>query len=337
MRVKRRLLTLIAFHSLLNFAAGAPMNKSKWMPTECAPAGYPAKIVAARLQLVDKTSVAIPKAFLVNNGWGTIGSLHAVGSENKAVPAQLAIAWLSLTENKFYSGVFDLPAEKIGALFERKIADAAGAEQPGYDTVVVGMAPGGSVAVWLRGDELVTEVFFGKAAATVVDWKLVDNGELSREKFIEDILQSELTEGQLAGLRRESVPMGQWPAWTAKTRLQPVLVGPRKVTRLTIEYWNAEREVVDLARGGAIETKERALPENINVEWEGAGGARRVSRVSFDEEEIFGAMAKIKALKVSEPVELRLEISGIDRSIGVFLRAGEYLFEFKRARVESIR
>lgn len=200
------------------------------------------------------------------------------------------------------------------------------------------MAPGGNVAVWLRGDELVTEVFFGKAAETPVDWKLVYNGDLSRKRYIERTLKSDLTEEQFNQLRRDEIPLDRWSTWSTKTQLQPVL-GGRKLSRLTIEYWNAEREVVALAYGDVIEKKERALPQNVNLGFLGSDGTtRRATLVSFDEHEIFSEVAKIKALKGNDClIDLRFEINETGQSVKTFLQAGDYIFEFKKTTIEAIR
>lgn len=93
------------------------MEKYYWLPTECAPKNYPARIYSGYL-VYEGGSVYVPSSAFINNGWGEIGSTHAVGDDFKPVPYRLDLTWFSYTESKFYTGSFELPKEKISQLFQ---------------------------------------------------------------------------------------------------------------------------------------------------------------------------------------------------------------------------
>lgn len=65
--------------------------------------------------------------------------------------------FFSLTENQFYKGEFDLPYEKILALFRESLE----VDKIPFRKIMVGVAPGGAVSVWLTGGKT-KEVFFGR-------------------------------------------------------------------------------------------------------------------------------------------------------------------------------
>ena len=92
------------------------MNKYGWLPTESSYEKYPMSIIAGDLVFSDGTSIYIPSSKIIENGWGELGSTHVVGERLKPLPVKIEISWFSYTEDKFYSGVFSLPYEKITAI-----------------------------------------------------------------------------------------------------------------------------------------------------------------------------------------------------------------------------
>src|SRR5690625_6974339 len=82
-------------------------------------------------------------------------SSHIVGPDLKPLPDRLKITFLSYLEDQFYEGVFDLPYETILSLFKEQSTNGG----PEYHRIMVGVAPGGYVAVWLKGHIKTTEVF----------------------------------------------------------------------------------------------------------------------------------------------------------------------------------
>ena len=50
--------------------------------------------------------------------WVNLAQVHVVGDDFKPLPNKLVITWFSYIENKFYTGEFDLPYDKIKQLFD---------------------------------------------------------------------------------------------------------------------------------------------------------------------------------------------------------------------------
>ena len=122
-------------------------NTFDWLATECAPKAYPTYLVKGDLIYAAGDSLYVPDHRDVYNGWGVSGSTHVVGDQFKPLPVQLELTWFSYTEDKFYTGKFELPANKLLELFRAGTAapDDENGTNPGkrwrFDRIIVG---------WLR-------------------------------------------------------------------------------------------------------------------------------------------------------------------------------------------
>ena len=185
-------------------------NRFEWLPTECAPKKYPMKIVQGDLIFENGRAAYIPSGKILDNGWGKQGSIHIVGDSFKPVPVKMEIVWFSYTENKFYGGSFDLPHKKMFELFHEGFFMPSTGQKTTYSTIMVGVAPRGEISVWL-GMGIVVEVASFQAEEIDFDWKRVlNNPDVSREEYIQEILKNRLNEKELAILEKEGPPKGQW-------------------------------------------------------------------------------------------------------------------------------
>ncbi len=120
--------------------------KFDWQATDNAPRDYPMEILGGSLIYPESGSLYVPDKIRIAYGWGKPGRSHVVGPDLKPLPNTLAISFFSYTENQFYGGRFALPYDRIVQLFN------AGYDSPRkghitYDQIIVGVAPGGAVAV----------------------------------------------------------------------------------------------------------------------------------------------------------------------------------------------
>ena len=136
---------------------GEPSPRHEWLPTESAPRRYPVQLVSGDL-LFDDDGVYIPDGRLVMNGWGEIGSTHIVGDDLKPLPTSLDLTWFSYAENVFYAGDFTLDGDRLAQMFARGLQAPTRDERADYSRLIVGMAPGGLICVWLAGAGIVHEV-----------------------------------------------------------------------------------------------------------------------------------------------------------------------------------
>lgn len=139
------LLLLVLFSSFTlsqESEAGLFVEKYDWLATESAHAKFPMKLVHGSLHLKDGSSVYVPSKAIFHNGWGETGSIHITGSKYKALPTRLTLSWFSFAENRFYSGDFQLPYDKILQLFKNGFKSPITREKSTYEWIVIGMGPG---------------------------------------------------------------------------------------------------------------------------------------------------------------------------------------------------
>ena len=112
-----------------------------------APALWPAEIHFALLWIDDTVALEVPKRFPLQGRWGEILSTQQLETDGLPMPRKLDMVWLSIVEQTFYSLEADLPTERMEELWQQTDNDG----EPLYTHIVVGMAPYGRVAMWLRG------------------------------------------------------------------------------------------------------------------------------------------------------------------------------------------
>ncbi|MDY0989650.1 DUF2931 family protein [Flavobacterium sp. CFBP9031] len=97
-----------------------------------------------------------------NNGWQEINGMIMGSDYLLSVPDSITTKWFCDTDKILYEGSYKLPREKMLELFRTKAIDFYG-DQNDYNLIVVGMAPGGNVTVWMRGGSASTEICRFKA------------------------------------------------------------------------------------------------------------------------------------------------------------------------------
>lgn len=121
-------------------------------------------------------AIELPTSLPIQGQWGKGGAIDDANS-NKEVPLPklIDVTWLSLTEHRFYGVYEDLPQQELEALWEQKDKD----EKPVFDSIIVGMAPRGRLAIWMRGPLRSEQIFWIDGFRTKVPMKeyLPDNPE----------------------------------------------------------------------------------------------------------------------------------------------------------------
>ena len=190
----------------------------EWLATESAPQHYPMKVIQGTfIYRGENHGLYVPSGGTLRGGWGEAVSNHHDGEKFKPLPDRLKIIFFSNAENQFYSGEFDLPYEKILALFrdgvENPIDLGKGKTFPVYDRMMVGIAPGGAVAVWVKGKEC-REVFFGQAQKIELDpsraFALPFRDKPDADAYIAKQLVNSLRPEELESLKKDGIPFGLW-------------------------------------------------------------------------------------------------------------------------------
>ncbi|MDB4985292.1 MAG: hypothetical protein JWN04_470 [Myxococcaceae bacterium] len=295
-------------------------SKYAWEASNSAPAGGVMEIVGGDLLSGDDGSQYVPRG-PIGGGWGQPMASHVSGEEKKPVPDALTVTFFSYLEDKFYRGAFPLPRERIAQLFAEGFPHKYGkGGRKTYDSIIVGVAPGGAVAVWLSGSRRQLEVLYGHADEVSLDWhRALDMPpQVDRQKYVADSLAHAAKKDPLVAPSMQRVPIGLWDSYRERFAWTPVFEGipaPESVGR--VSFFNGEHDEIWLPLSDADRRATRAVPKYVSF---GVESLNRIFDVTFDEAEVFSVFRRLGAS--GEPVELVFAQKQIEgkSSFGVFVR-----------------
>lgn len=279
-----------------------PGPRHEWLPTECAPRRYPVQILRGDLIFGD-AGVYIPDRRLVKNGWGEIGSTHIVGEDVKPLPTMLDLTWLSYAENVFYSGEFTLDHDRIADMFTRGFQAPTRDERATYGRIIVGMAPGGLISVWLAGAGIVHEVEAFTAQPCDVPWEEFAGEGVDRREFIRAGLLRVMSQAELDHLTEHGIPSGLHARYRKQYVWSVQWLGRGAPQRAWVRALNGERDLIRFDRPAARPTT--AVPRQIDLEWTEEDRSYCAS-IPFDDIEAMTAFEDLTKMDVQRPLIVQL-------------------------------
>ena len=316
-----------------------PMNEIKfeWKPTECVPDFYPAEIYYGDFITEDDSYITIPYGGPIDSGvWGSSGSSWAVGEDLKSVPSRLKIIWLSYTENQFYFLDTELPKQKMTELFEEGFINSRG-QQETYDDIVVGLAPGGAVSVWLLGASRTTEIGHYQGEKTDVEMQDFNpDGNQNRDSYIKNKTESFSDETKKV-IAEQGIPIGKWTDFTERFLWKPVLRHEEeyKLDTFYNRFYNGEMYSVNEGNIVLKEHQTFSPPKWTIFYWYDKNNNHFGSKINFDEKEIWDAFHKIFDNKETKQVELVFEIDKYNREVKITLESEHETIEIKKALIDT--
>ncbi len=288
--------------SLLFFSAmgncdmfGINKNKTRfdWLSGASAPRNYPMRILSGTFYYHNENGgLYIPDASSIQSGWGVSTGVHVVGEDFKALPDRLDIRFYSFAENKMYHGSFNLPYEKILALFKAGVARDK--ETPTFQKLVAGIAPGGTVCVWAMGTET-REVFFGKAEpyeGTLVN--SLGNEVDDREAYARFVMEHNIPTEAYNEIKTNGIPFDIWAHYRKQYHWQPTFVQTQRPKYVNIAFYTGENYKIYFPLEDEITKGTQPIPRNISFgyffkekEWE------MFFTIYLDESETIAAFEKL--------------------------------------------
>lgn len=225
-----------------------------------------------------------------NVGWGGGGIDNTIEAP---LPDRLDMTWLSYVDNKFYTGEWELPTEKIQQLFDQGYY--SGPREPGddgeiYNNIQIGLAPKGMVVVWVcgSGSSKQVEVARFQAHETTINPKLLTEDEkyMFRENYSKDRLENDfvISKDLREQLRLHGFPPPEiYEGYREKYLWKPKVILPEgcRINSLSIKMCNGEMEN---PFDRPIEQKRRAIPYVFQIFWYVGTGKNQqefVSRIAF--------------------------------------------------------
>lgn len=309
------------------------MDKYEWLPTESAFKNFPMEIIKADLIFSDSSSIYVPEGKIINNGWGKTGSIHLVGRRLKKVPDKLAISWFSYIEDKFYDGTFKLPYDEMSRLFQNGIVSPTSGEKVTYNRIIIGLAPEGGVSLWLAAKGIVLEVATFRSDEKEMPWtSLLDNEKVTRDDYIEEVLEETLSAEQYRQYRNNGMRKGLWNEYLTQYQWGLEFTGSQPLV-LWLKTYNGENEYLNLTKD-KNKRKRRAVPVSIKVKWQNLEGKNYIATVTFDEQEIFEAFEKLSQGKAEHSLKLQLDINPTSPALDVLLRDDEFILKLEKCKFE---
>ncbi|WP_158799337.1 DUF2931 family protein [Pedobacter sp. L105] len=332
--MKRLLMLMLAISSFTISSCQEKMKKYDWIPTECAPKNYPVQIYSGYFYYGEKGSIYVPDGREVNYGWGAEGSVDIAGDQLKEAPHTLELTWISFTENKNYTGKFELDTKKIDSLLSAGYPSEIDGGKGKYDVVKVGMAPGGYVVLWLTGERN-KQVEVGQFRAKPIgelDWKKVYPAMGGTfDKYINSI-RSELNDTVKQQMKDHAIPMDYWAGLRKRYQWRPVIESAGQIQRIDLDYFNKERDFVFGEALKHIAFKPSAVIEEISVYWLDDKNRELRTEIKFDEQEAFAFFSKLQGNEEGQLV-VHLDKEKQDATVGLKVKDNEVAF--KQIKVQS--
>jgi len=333
----RKQAQLAAFLLLLTGCTTTMSNNDTefdWKATESGPENYPMQIIDGtfRYHGDPDNGLYVPSGAALYEGWGIMRSSHNVGPDLKPLPDKLDITYFSFAENKFYQGSFDLPYEKILSLFREGVEHNK--EDPTYQRIMVGVAPGGAVAVWLLGNGI-KEVFFGQALEADIDWeKAIEIDLEDREEFVKEEIVDTVGPEVLADIQKNGIPFHQWALYRTQYNWLPTFAVSHTPKEFGMAFYNGESGNFDFPVDQTFISSTHPVPKNIDFSYAINGqGKKYLYIIHFDEREILDAFDRLGGNQ--EPLQLEFDPKIPKNSTQIRLRNDKEVITLKKFIVEE--
>ena len=224
-------------------------QKYKWGVAVNTPIGYPIRFYAAR---VGSTPIVRELYSITEEpDWGCAAGYESCSMEE--LPQNVDMVWLSYKEDCFYRLKTAIDYEKVAKLFREGFDERVPngeVRHKTYDTIVVGIAPGGVVVLWVGSGYLpLTEI--GRYQAEKIALREpegLDNHQklIFSKKDREEVLNSNtiIPEDFREANKNKPIPFGLWDSYRDNQyQWYPTFEIPNgKIGDVDYQYWNGEAD-----------------------------------------------------------------------------------------------
>lgn len=326
----------------------AEQTRFDWSASDSAPEYYDMKIISGTLRYHGDPSGAgdnVPGGGRISHGWGLLNSIQVTGEALKPLPDKLDISFFSYLEDQFYRGTFDLPYDTILKLFQEEEAKPkrktmAGDDLPNKYRIIVGVAPGGTVAVWMQSQRA-KELFFGKAQKVEMDFAkafripIADRAE--RTAYVNEILGVAHPPEVLAAIRKNGIPFTKWADLRKTYNWAPTFAAntPPSKDKISLSFFNGEAQGFQFPLDKAFTATTHAIPDEVKFSYpiivSHTGNDYYV--VKFDEAEIVDAFIRLSAKQL--PLQLEFDPKFPKEQTQVRLHNGKEAIVLKKFTVKG--
>jgi hypothetical protein len=163
--------------------------------------------------------------------------------------------------------------------------------------MMVGVAPGGVVAVWAAGRKK-AEVFFGQAQKVDLDpssaFDLPFDSDEDADNYIREVLEADLKPPELESLKKHGIPFGLWARYRNRYDWLPTFSGGHNPDYVNVVYLNGENISKWVLTDKKELNKPRPVPREVRF-MTSISGQKYLYEVVFDEFETMTAFEKLGA------------------------------------------
>ena len=315
------------------------MSKLDWIATVCAPKNYPVKVLGGLFLLEGDSNVAIPSGKVIANAWGEPGALNLSEPTLLTFPLGISVLWFSYRENKFYECDEELPVALIEDIMQNGFDVPFEEMKVKADKIIVGLAPGGDIALWAASSGVVKEICILKGKETTYDWNLfLDNSSISRLDYISLILNEKLGSEEYAKLKLLPISIGKWLNYSEKYKWTPRIVVIAHDIQLWIKRWNGESQffrINDINQ--ELQINPASLPSELLITYKNNSENHYEIQIRLDEAETFSTFRRFSETSPETPVKLIVEISDASKQVSVFVADDKKFYELKRIDVKKFK
>ena len=286
----------------------------EWGVAVNTPIGYPIRFYAAR---VGSTPIVRELYSITEEpDWGCAAGYESCSMEE--LPQNVDMVWLSYKEDCFYRLKTAIDYEKIAKLFREGFDERVPngeVRHKTYDTIVVGIAPGGVVVLWVGYGYLpLTEI--GRYQAEKIELREpegLDNHQrlIFSKKDREEVLNSNtiIPEDFREANKNKPIPFGLWDSYRDNQyQWYPTFEIPNgKIGDVDYQYWNGEADTFFFTDFVALEGQKdvfapqelyhniRKLPlfKEIRFTYKAEDGIKYGVGLQFDWEDILATYKKV--------------------------------------------
>ena len=311
----------------------------EWGVAVNTPIGYPIRFYAAR---VGSTPIVRELYSITEEpDWGCAFGYESTSMDK--LPKSVDMVWLSYKEDCFYRLKTAIDYEKIAKLFKEGFDERFSngkMNHTTYNTVVVGIAPGGVVVLWVgKGYFPIKEIGRYQADKIVLkEPEGLDNHQrlIFSKKDREEVLNSNtiILEDFREANKDKPIPFGLWDSYRDNQyQWYPTFEIPNgRIGDVDYQYWNGEADTFFFTDFVALEGKKdifapqelyrdiRKLPlfKEIRFTYKAEDGIKYGMKIEFDWEDILATYKKVfgeHPEEVKAHLDIRLNAANTETSI----------------------
>lgn len=287
-----------------------------WTATVTAPFNYPIEIHKGYLGNDKKMMAAFINTGLNEDGWCHDGDALSGGNE---MPTHLSLTWISYAEKKFWkveTSINKATQDKIQQLYKEGYMnkDLNGAwSHITYKKITIGLAPGGTVILWLTGQNKRTEIVNYQAVETFVSVNEFYRNprEHTQQEFYDYYYDASVSKETQEYIHKNGVPVTLWEDYRTKYKYRfnwHFYKTDKESLDRESEYVNGEKEIIKVEDLGSYQNK--ALPSYCRF-WFSLYNAE----AEFDGEEILNAFKKISKNHPDATIEIEARVAFMYKTV----------------------